>query len=60
MQKFFGIGLVLIATTGVLFASGGRDRADPPVIEVTHGASDEMRVGIYQAVFQRQTGYLQP
>ena len=53
MQKFFGIGLVLIATTGVLFASGGRDRADAPVIEVTHGASDEMRVGIYQAVFQQ-------
>ena len=53
MHKFFGIGLVLIATTGVLFASGGRDGADAPVIEIAHDSSDDARVTVYQAVFQQ-------
>ena len=53
MQKFFGIGLVLIVTTGVLFASGGRDGADAPVIEIAHDSSDDARVTVYQAVFQQ-------
>ena len=53
MQKFFGIGLILTATTGVLFASGGRDGADAPVIEIAHDSSDDARVTVYQAVFQQ-------
>ena len=53
MQKFFGIGLVLTAATGVLFASGGRDGADAPVIEIAHDSSDDARVTVYQAVFQQ-------
>ena len=53
MKRLFVFILLLIAAVGTLTANGGRDGGDAPIIEVTHGASDDTRVGIYQKVFQQ-------
>ena len=53
MKRLFVFILLLIAAAGTLTANGGRDGGDAPIIEVTHGASDDTRVGIYQKVFQQ-------